>query len=178
MLPILRKKKTEEKVANFFINSLIDSVELGFPEVAALINEDPEFVSKPTITADDSDKFLMIIIAGNIKIFTRQLVLMKCDNVIPLVIKKLSVIYGQEEDSMKRVINDFHSYFSRINYPSKNIHYAMSKAIFYQYGLNKYQKDYFKNLNTPNPIFLKRLDEIIANFILNWEDFFDKYKIV
>ena len=54
----------------------------------------------------------------------------------------------------------------------------MSKAIFFKYELNDYQQDYFRKMKTPNPIFLKRLDEIVANFIWNWNDLKDKYKIV
>jgi len=32
-------------------------------------------------------------------------------------------------------------------------------------------------MNTPNPIFLKSLDEVMRNFIWDWEAFCDKYKV-
>jgi len=57
------------------------------------------------------------------------------------------------------------------------VHYAMSKGVFFKYGLNDYQTEYFKNMNTPNPIFLKRLDEIIGQFIFNWPDIQENYRI-
>jgi hypothetical protein len=53
----------------------------------------------------------------------------------------------------------------------------MSKAVFYKYDLAKYQKEYFKNLSSPDPIFLKHLDEIIDQFIIRWDHFTEKYKI-
>jgi len=67
---------------------------------------------------------------------------------------------------------------SRINTPSKNTLYAMSKAVFFKYNLNAYQQDYFKIMQTPNPLFLKRMDEIMANFLFDWESFTDKFKVV
>ena len=54
----------------------------------------------------------------------------------------------------------------------------MSKGVFFKYGLNDYQSDYFKNMNTPNPIFLKRLDEIVGQFIFDWAEMQDTYRIV
>ena len=62
--------------------------------------------------------------------------------------------------------------------PSKNIHYAMSKAVFYKYELNQYQDAYFQKMKSPNPLFLKRLDDIVEHFIWDWEDLRSKYKIV
>ena len=58
------------------------------------------------------------------------------------------------------------------------MHYAMSKGVFFKYELNKFQSDYFRNMNTPNPIFLKRLDEVIGQFIFNWTEIQDTYRIV
>ena len=67
---------------------------------------------------------------------------------------------------------------NRMNMPSKNVHYAMSKAVFDRYKLNQFQEEYFRNLNTPNPIFLKRTDDIMENFIWDWQEIKDKYRFV
>jgi hypothetical protein len=32
-------------------------------------------------------------------------------------------------------------------------------------------------MQAPNPLFLKRLDEVMANFIWDWDVFFKKYKL-
>jgi len=33
-------------------------------------------------------------------------------------------------------------------------------------------------MKNPNPIFLKNLDELMKNFLWNWEVFNEKYKVV
>jgi len=53
----------------------------------------------------------------------------------------------------------------------------MSKAIFYKYKLNEFQDEYFKRMQAPNPLFLKRMDEIMVNFIWNWDAFSKKFKL-
>ena len=53
----------------------------------------------------------------------------------------------------------------------------MSKAVFFKYKLGQYQDDYFAQLNAPNPIFLKRMDSIMENYIWDWNSFFNKYKL-
>jgi hypothetical protein len=53
----------------------------------------------------------------------------------------------------------------------------MSKAIFHKYKLNDFQDEYFKRMQAPNPLFLKRMDEVMSNFIWNWDAFFKKYKL-
>ncbi len=79
-----------------------------------------------------------------------------------------------KEDKMK----EYKKFLTRINHPSKNMLYAMSKGMFYKYELNPFQnEEYFRNLQTPNPIFLKRLDEVMGQFIFNWDDFVAKYKV-
>ena len=59
----------------------------------------------------------------------------------------------------------------------KEIASAMAKAIFYRCELNDFQKAHFQHLNTPNPIFLKELTEILVNFLWNWTDLLNKYKV-
>ena len=54
----------------------------------------------------------------------------------------------------------------------------MSKAIFHKYNLNDFQEDYFKNMKAPNPLFLKRLDEIVSHFIWDWDSIKAKLKVV
>ena len=67
---------------------------------------------------------------------------------------------------------------ARVNHPSKNPVYAMSKAMFFKYKLNGHQEEYFRELNTPNPIFLKNMDEWMKNFLWDWTTFTEKYRIV
>ena len=54
----------------------------------------------------------------------------------------------------------------------------MSKGVFHKYELYEFQEEFFRNMRTPHPTFLKRLDEIMVNFIFDWESYLDKYKVV
>ena len=48
MFTIFKKKKlSEDQLANFFVNSTLKLVETGFEDVAEIINNDPEFLSRP-----------------------------------------------------------------------------------------------------------------------------------
>ena len=46
---LLKKKLSDDQVANIFVNALLDVVDNGFKEVAELINEDVAFVRSPEI---------------------------------------------------------------------------------------------------------------------------------
>ena len=58
-----KKKLTEDKVANVFVNTLLNVIDNSFNEVASSISSDSEFVKPPIIDHLDSDKFLMIVLA-------------------------------------------------------------------------------------------------------------------
>ena len=51
------------------------------------------------------------------------------------------------------------------------------KIIFDKYMLYNFQDEYFKRMQAPNPLFLKRLDEIVENFVWDWDVFFKKYRL-
>ena len=178
MLTALWKKKiSEEKVANIFVNTIFNMVENSFADVAEVINSDPEFEQRPKISSNDYSKFLLIILSGNLELLTNHFLEGKDDRIRALIYPKLAQIFEISEEKVKELIKENQSYMKRVNYPSKNVHYAMSKAIFFKYKLNDFQKEYFKNLDTPNPIFLKHLDDLVEQFIINWEDFQEKYKV-
>lgn len=179
MFTLFGKKKMEvNRVANIFINALIDTVEKGFPEVAALINESPEFVISPEINEEHSDLFLMIVIAGNLVEVPTHLDAKTDTKFIQEVNSQLAYTFGMEPGDLQHVIQEYQSFMSRVNFPSKNTQYAMSKAVFHKYKLNDFQDNYFKNMNSPNPLFLKRLDEVMEHFLWNWSSMKEKYQIV
>ncbi|MCF8257700.1 MAG: hypothetical protein K9J06_09110 [Flavobacteriales bacterium] len=174
---IFKKKVSEEKVAELFVNIVFNAVDSSFEDVAELINNDINLVERPTVASDDTDNFLLVIIAGNYRLLEDYFDDGQDDRIRALVVKRLASVYEIPEDRMQKVIDDMLGFFQKINFPSKNIHYAMSKAVFYKYDLAKYQKEYFRNLSSPDPIFLKHLDEIIDQFIIRWDHFTEKYKI-
>ncbi len=171
-----KKKLTEDKIANIFVNSLLESVDRTFADVATTIMVDPDFVTQPFIDKTDSDKFLMIVLAGNYNYFSRYFSALEEDLLKGQITKKFANVFGLQFDEMKAIISEYQNLIYRVNHPSKNTLYGMSKAVFAKYNLAQYQDDYFAQLNAPNPLFLKRLDGVMENYLWNWSVFLNKYK--
>lgn len=174
---ILKKKLTDNQVANIFINAIFDTVDNGFAEVAQLINEDVAFVNSPNIDYKKDGEFGLIVIVGNLSYLESTFEPEQASRVEEVIFEKLAKIYEMEVSDFKKLIKDYQNFISRVNHPSKNMIYGMSKAIFCKYNLNEFQDEYFKRMQAPNPLFLKRMDEVVQNFIWNWDAFFKKYKM-
>lgn len=178
MLSFLTKKKIDHnRLANVFVNSILDVVENGYPEVKAYIESDPLFSTTPNLEDKPMNHFLMIVLVGNMNNLPQYFSPEDCCELEPLIKEKLAKVFDCPVESIEQKVDTYQKFMSRVNHPSKNTLYAMSKAVFHKYELNNFQEDYFKTLKVPNPIFLKRLDEIMANFIWDWDAFFKKYKL-
>lgn len=178
MLALLKKKKLkEDKAANIFVNSILQMVNDGFPEVSALINEAPEFITPPNIGPADSDKFLLIVIAGNMKSLPEHFDSYRSLRMADLIIRKFSHALGIDADILHSSISKLQAYFTKINHPSKNTRLAMARAVFFKYELTSLQEEYFVKMESPNPIFLKRLNDTIENFIWDWEEFLSQFRL-
>lgn len=174
---LIKKKITDNQVANIFINAIYDSVDNGFKEVAQLINEDIAFTSSPSINSDNNGEFALIVIVGNLSYLESVFDAQQAERVETIIFEKLSKFYEMEETSFVKMIKDYQNFILRVNHPSKNFIYGMSKAVFHKYKLNDFQDEYFRRMQAPNPLFLKRMDEVMGNFIWNWDAFFKKYRL-
>ena len=174
---ILRKKISDDKLANIFINSLFNTIDTGFPVVAEFINDDPAFVRSPNIQPKDNYEFALILIVGNMSFLESAFDPEQADKVEKLVYEKLAKVYDMPVAEFKSLLKDYKTLISRLNNPSKNMIYGMSKAIFDKYTLYNFQDEYFKRMQSPNPLFLKRMDEVVENFVWDWDAFFKKYKL-
>jgi len=174
---ILKRKLSDNQVANIFINAIYDTVDNGFKEVAQLINEDVVFVKSPEISENQNGEFALVVIVGNLSFLESTFDADQAVRVEKIIFEKLSKMYEMSTLDFSKMIRDYQSFISRINHPSKNMVYGMSKALFVKYNLNDFQDEYFKRMQAPNPLFLKRMDEVISNFIWNWDAFFKKYKL-
>lgn len=172
-----RKKVTDDKLSTAFVNSLVSTVEQGFPEVAALINDDSEFAKKPNIDPANDSRFLLIVLVGNIKMLGDSFDVPTEEKLKQQIFEKAAAVFDTDEETFAKLYAEYSEFMMRANHPSKNVVYAMARCVFYKYELNKCQSDYFKNLNTPNPIFLKKMNEVMSNFVWNWESFFERYKV-
>jgi hypothetical protein len=175
---LLKRKLKEDKLANVFVNSIITLVDDAFPDVADMINEDPIFEIKPQIGLEDSDKFLLVVLAGNIQCIPDYFEAYQDIRITDAIFRKLSNALSLELEVLKKIIGQYQSFCSKMNHPSKNTIYGMSKGVFYKYNLSDHQEEFFKNMRTANPIFLKRMDEIMANFLFDWSSYQNKYRIV
>lgn len=174
---VLKKKLSEEKIANVFVNSILDITDKGFEDVKEMIIDDPSFVVSPKIKSTAEGHFTMIVIVANLKYIESKFSIAHIDSVENLIYEKLANVFETNIGAFKSWKKEYEALMDRLNHPSKNTLYAMSKAIFHKYNLNEYQDDYFKKLQSPNPLFLKRLDDIMENFIWDWNAFFKKYKL-
>lgn len=173
-----KKRISESKLANVLVNSIVEFADKGFPEVVDIIIHCPEFTSPPEISVDDNSDFLMILLVGNLNFVNIYLDANQSKRVKELVTAKFADIFGVDAEELAKTKKAYKEYLAKVNYPSKNMVHAMSKGVFFKYNLNEYQEEFFKSQKTPNPIFHKKLDDVLSHFIFNWETFLSKYKVV
>ncbi|HTO38727.1 MAG TPA: hypothetical protein VL021_09910 [Brumimicrobium sp.] len=174
---IFKKRFTDEQLSNVFVNGILEVIDQGFEEVKDLIVEDTAFIRVPDLSNATDGHFTMIVIVGNIKSLSVHFSPNQQKSLEPLIFERLADVFEMEVEEFKGYFEHYSSFMSKVNHPSKIVLYSMSKAIFYKYGLNQYQEDYFKSMDTPNPLFLKRLDAVMDHFLWNWEAFFKRYKL-
>ena len=174
---IFKKRVSDERLANVFVNGVLDVVDKGFEEVKFIMEEDQAFFKKPNLSRSSDGHFAMIVIVGNLNSLSDSFSSKALLTLEPLILEKLSTAFEMTKHELEEHVKEHSSFMSRINNPSKITLYSMSKAMFYKYKLNDCQDEYFKNMDSPNPLFLKRMDEIMKNFLWNWEAFFKRYKI-
>ncbi|RFC54671.1 hypothetical protein [Brumimicrobium aurantiacum] len=174
---LFRKKVSDEQLANVFVNGVLGVIDKGFEEVKFIMEEDPAFQKKPNLSNASDGHFAMIVIVGNLKSLGDSFSSKKLSTLEPLIYEKIADAFEMTVSELEEHVKDYSSFMSRVNHPSKVTLYSMSKSMFYKYKLNDSQDDYFKSMDSPNPLFLKRMDEIMKNFLWNWEAFFKRYKI-
>lgn len=179
MLTLFGKKKlTEERAAHIFVNGILSLIDEGFADVAGLINDSPEFVRKPRISPEQSGPFTMVVLAGNLQGLSDFFENGQDKRVTEFILEKFADIYDLEKMELAQKIADTRKFMARKNHPSKNTLNAMAKAIFCRYELNGFQEEYFRNLQSPNPIFIQRLKDALENFMWDWTPVIEKYKVV
>jgi hypothetical protein len=173
----LKKKISHHQFAKLMVRLVIDATDGGFPDVAMLINDDKCFLKNPNIHTKDDGKFVLIVTAGNLTALENKFDPIHYQNFFQAVADELALVFQLTSEEMAKTLKDYKSFISRVNHPSKNIVYAMSKGIFYKYNLVEYQDDYFKGMQCPNPLFVKRLDDVMEKYLLDNDAFFKKYKL-
>ena len=67
-----RRKLTEEQVAALFVETTFETVEQGWPEIAAFLNASPVFIQRPNLDEEDYGRFLMIIVSANLQLIPKH----------------------------------------------------------------------------------------------------------
>jgi hypothetical protein len=119
----------------------------------------------------------MVVIAANISSLENTFEADQAVRIEQLIFDKLAQMMQTDKADAEATVRDYQKFMQRINHPSKNMIYAMSKAVFQKYNLNDFQDEYFRRLQAPNPLFLKRMDQVVVNFLWDWDAFFKKYRI-
>jgi hypothetical protein len=174
---LLKKRLSDKQLANVFLNGIFEIVDNGFVEVVDLINEDLAFVSSPSIPVDRNGQFTMIVVVANISSLETTFETVQANRIEKIIFEQMGSLMGVSAADAEEKVREYQKFMQRINHPSKNMVYAMSKAVFQKYDLNDFQDEYFRRLQSPNPLFLKRMDQIMVNFLWDWDSFFKKYKI-
>lgn len=179
MLTLFGKKRlTEEKVANVFVNGIQALIDDGFADVVGLINDSPEFVASPNVSMEQIGSFTMVVMAGNIQTIPRHFPAGQDKRITTYILEKFAKLYELESTQLARMVSDTRNFMSRKNHPSKNVINGMAKALFCRFELNKYQEEYFKSLHSPNPIFIQRLKDALENFMWDWDALNERCKVV
>ncbi|MCB0793635.1 MAG: hypothetical protein KDB88_02765 [Flavobacteriales bacterium] len=172
-----KKKITEEKLANVFVNALLELIDKGFPAIVAELKDSPEFVTEPGIETEDATAFALIVLAGNLMELKRQLPPGQDRRLVSLSISKFAQATQARTSEVEQHCSRLNNLMARLNQPSKNTVRAMSLALFHQYDLFEHQKPYFAEQRVPDPIILKRVSELMGFFIWDWDSFHDQYRI-
>jgi hypothetical protein len=69
-----------------------------FSDIVGIIKESPEFTSTPAIDAGNDSKFILIVIAANLKEIPKHLEAHQDNRMINLVITKLSGVFDVNFD--------------------------------------------------------------------------------
>lgn len=174
---ILKRKLSDDLLANVFINVLVEATESSFEDISAGVNDDSAFVVNPNLKTEDIEHFQFVVIAANISLIQSTFDAVHATQMERMVSRKLAGIFDTTVEEMSVKIKGYQSFINRVNHPSKNLVYGMSKAIFAKYELHNFQDEYFKSLAAPNPLFIKRMNEITELFLWDWDSFFGKFKL-
>jgi hypothetical protein len=174
---LMKKKLSANQMSNVFINGLVEVIKSSYPVFSEIVNDDTAFVTSPNLGKDHQTTFAFIVFAANLNRLESSFDPEHAAEVETEILFKLSKYFGQNLPEFKAEMKEYQKFINKINHPSKNLVYGMSKALFAKYELHNFQDEYFKRLAAPNPLFLKRMDELMQLFIWDWDAFFKKYKL-
>jgi hypothetical protein len=175
---LAKRKLTEEQVAQIFVHTTMEMMEAGWPDIADFLNEHPGFVQSPELDREDFGRFLIISVVGNIQWIPRYFDNGVDRHIVQRICAKFARILDIPTDEFVRKVNQYRHFIKSVNHPSKNILRGMTRAVFYKYNLNQFQVEYFRDLNSPDPNIERQLQKLMENFLWDWQEFNNQYRVV
>jgi Glu-tRNA(Gln) amidotransferase subunit E-like FAD-binding protein len=174
-----KKRLKEQHVARVFVGTLNELAEKTFSTLSGFLNEVPELMESPKIKPNQIEWFLYIIFSTNLHNLRNYFESNQLNRMRILVIDEfIESLEGREHDLTLEQINNYEEYIVSLDNIIDDLPKSMATAIFNKYGINDCQLDHFRKINTPNPIIIKSIEEATKNYIWNWQDFLEKYKMV
>lgn len=173
-----KKRLTEEQAANAFVQTTFETVEAGWAEVAAFLNESVGFETPPHLNEQDYGRFLMIVVAGNLQFIPNHFDAGVDRLLIERILSKFNRILDLPQDEFGVKVRAYRSFMKQVNHPSKNVLRGMTRAVFYKYNLNQHQSPYFRDMNSPDPVLERELQGVMRHFLWDWDAFLDTYRVV
>jgi hypothetical protein len=172
-----RKKISEEKLANAIVNAVFQLTEQGYPTIVEELQDSLEFVARPVFGPGDDELFALIVLAGNLLDAPKHLPAGQDRRFVSHALSKYGAAMDIPASELEVEVIALQHFMERVNHPSKNTVYAMSKAIFHKYDLFQFQDPYFRGMKAPNPIILKRLNQLMAFCLWDWAEVLDGWKV-
>ena len=174
-----KKRLKEQHVAQVFVGTINELAEETFPTLSEFLNEVPELMESPEIKPNQMEWFLYIVFSANLYNLKYHFESNQLNRMRILVIDEfIESLEGRDHDLTLEQINNYEEYISGLDRRLGDLPKAMATAIFNKYGMNDCQVDHFQKMNTPNPIIIKSIEDATQNYIWNWSDLLEKYKMV
>ena len=174
-----KRKLTDEKGANIFVNTSLEIVEEGWPKIVELLNASPEFEKSPELDPKDYGRFLMNVVSANLSLVPKHFDPGVDRAIIKRCCAKFGRVLGVPKEDFAKKVKEFKAFMKKVNHPSTNSVTAMTRAVFYKYHLIESQDEYFRDMNVPNPIIMTGLRDVVTNFYWDWDEVIcDNYKVV
>lgn len=172
-----KKKVKAADMTVAYVDNIFEVAQAGFTEIAGYLNEEKEFAKSPNISEAENEWFIYIVFAGNIinleKYFTKE----QAEEFTRMIAARVVHKLDHDPDTADQKLYDYEQFLRKLNAQTKSLVKSMSMAIFHKYDLNRYQSDHFQKLNSPSPVIMKQLNEMVEYFLWNWDDYLSKYKV-
>lgn len=174
-----KKRLKEEYVSKVFVSTINGLALESFPILRDYLNDVPELKCSPQIKKDQIEWFLYIVFSANLYNLKNYFSADQHNRMRILVIDEfIESLQGQAHDEVLGHINVYEDYIATLDRSeNEGLGKIIALAIFQKYGLNECQIDHFQKMNKPNPIVIKAISEITENFIWNWDDLLENYKL-